>query len=127
MARDYKTTPINLSNSYKIYVEQIQLQTLSEINVKQLINKNKLDEITKFKYISWIIIFDGLDYIEIKSILQHKITHHILKYCVDLEYEVKYKWRPIHYICCYSTPEMIKYIIEKGVDLECENNSKSRP
>ena len=46
---------------------------------------------------------------------------------IDLECEDNNKWRPIHYICRFSTPEMIKYIIDKGVDLECEDNNKWRP
>ena len=45
----------------------------------------------------------------------------------DLEYKDNKQWRIIHFICCYSTPEMIKYIIDKGVDLECETNDKWRP
>jgi len=37
--------------------------------------------------------------------------------------------RPIHFICRHSTPKMIKYIIEKGVnlnnvDLKYINNTK---
>ena len=33
----------------------------------------------------------------------------------------------IHYICIYSTPEMIKYIIDKGVDLECTTTGGWKP
>jgi ankyrin repeat protein len=35
---------------------------------------------------------------------------------VDLECTTNYGWKPIHYICRYSTPEMFKYIIDKGVN-----------
>jgi ankyrin repeat protein len=45
----------------------------------------------------------------------------------DLECETHAKWRPIHFICRYSTPEMIKYIISKGVDLECKTKGGWRP
>ena len=37
---------------------------------------------------------------------------------MDLEVAINEGWRPIHLICRYSTLEMIRYIIEKGVDLE---------
>ncbi len=37
------------------------------------------------------------------------------------------KWKPIHYICMYSTPEIIKYIIDKGVDLECVTEKGWKP
>ena len=40
---------------------------------------------------------------------------------VDLECTNREGYKPIHYICQYSTPKMIKYIIDKGIDLECEN------
>jgi ankyrin repeat protein len=33
----------------------------------------------------------------------------------------------IHYICYNSTPEMIKYIIDKGVDLECPDIDEWNP
>jgi ankyrin repeat protein len=46
---------------------------------------------------------------------------------VDLECEDSDKWRPIHFICNFSTPEMIKYIIDKHVELECETIYKWRP
>ncbi len=35
--------------------------------------------------------------------------------------------KPIHFICLYSTPEMIKYIIDKGVDLEATGNKNWKP
>ena len=39
---------------------------------------------------------------------------------VNLEQIIKNtdNWKPIHYICIYSTSEIIKYIIDKNVDLE---------
>jgi ankyrin repeat protein len=36
---------------------------------------------------------------------------------VDLECVDNDGWKPIHYICRYSTPKIIKYIIDKGVDV----------
>ena len=42
----------------------------------------------------------------------------------DLEHNDDLNWRPIHLICRHSTPEMIKYITDKGVNLEYENNDK---
>ena len=35
--------------------------------------------------------------------------------------------RPIHIICQYGTLEMLQYIVNKGVDLECQTNNKTRP
>ena len=33
----------------------------------------------------------------------------------------------IHFICCFGTNQMIKYIIDKGVNLECQSNIGIRP
>ena len=46
------------------------------------------------------------------------MIRYIIDKCVDLECATLQGWKPIHFICQYSTPEMIKYIIDKGVDLE---------
>jgi len=39
----------------------------------------------------------------------------------------KSKWRPIHFLCQYGTPETIKYLIDKGVNLKCETYNKTKP
>src|SRR5204862_6572265 len=37
------------------------------------------------------------------------------------------KSRPIHLVCRYSTPEIIKYVINKNVNLECMDNRGWKP
>jgi hypothetical protein len=37
------------------------------------------------------------------------------------------RFKLIHWVCRYSTPDMIQYIIDKGVDLECPTRSGKRP
>jgi hypothetical protein len=37
------------------------------------------------------------------------------------------QWQPILLICRYSTPEMIKYIIDKGVNLVCFTKNYWQP
>jgi len=63
----------------------------------------------------------------------------MIKYIIDiyiekelnLECETNNKYKPIHFICDHSTPEMIKYIIdiyiEKGLNLECKTKCDYRP
>lgn len=51
-------------------------------------------------------------------------------YLDNVNLEVSYNndsWKPIHYICACSTSEMIKHIIDKGVDLECKTNNNWKP
>ena len=53
------------------------------------------------------------------NILQNDNEKKIYLDNVDLEATIDDGWRPIHLICRYSTPEIIKYIIDKNViDLE---------
>ena len=40
---------------------------------------------------------------------------------IDLDTSTTLGFNPIHFICRHSTPEIIQYIIDKGVNLECEN------
>ena len=55
------------------------------------------------------------------------VRYMINKEWLDLECDLIDGLKPIHLICIYSTPEMIKYIIDKGVDLECANNDGYKP
>jgi len=55
------------------------------------------------------------------------IFKHVIDNCVNLECQLWNKWKFIHYICRWSTSEMIKYIIDKNVDLECETYEGVRP
>ena len=95
-------------------------------NLKRLFTENCFD--------NDIIIAHNLFIKENKSKIINFLKKHdnnLTKIFIDsidnLEYQDYEQWRPIHYICCYSTPEMIKYIIDKGVDLECEINDRWRP
>ncbi|AYV82281.1 MAG: hypothetical protein Homavirus24_4 [Homavirus sp.] len=46
---------------------------------------------------------------------------------VDLECVNNHGWKPIHFVCRYSTPETIKYLVDKGIDLECTNRDGWKP
>jgi ankyrin repeat protein len=53
----------------------------------------------------------------------------IVKILIDKDVTIEYinNQKLIHLICRYSTPDMIKYIIDKGVDLECSTSWGLRP
>lgn len=54
----------------------------------------------------------------------------LMNYLMDhmfLESETNRKWRPIHYLCKYSTPEVIRTMIGKRVCLESSTNYGFRP
>lgn len=69
--------------------------------------------------------FNSYDFLQL-STDEQKIKY--LDNCINLECEDEHDgWRPIHTICRYCSPIIIKYIIDAGVNLECENNQKWRP
>ncbi len=51
------------------------------------------------------------------------MIQYIIDRGVDLECKTEYGWRPIHFLCKYSTFEMIQYIIDRGVDLQCQTKN----
>ena len=113
-----KFNPEELVNQYRIsndYVDNIA-------KIKNIIEMAAFDKLLKY------VNFDGNI---INANLVEKCPRNILKYIIDncsnLECEDSQKWRPIHFICRYSTPKLIKYIINKRVDLECEDIKKWRP
>ena len=59
-----------------------------------------------------------------QSIVKMKL---LIDKCIDLECRDREGRRPIHYICEFSTPEIIKYIIGKGVNLEAVTRKGWRP
>jgi hypothetical protein len=99
-----------------------------DYNYIELLNENKFDEFinTNIKDIS-------INYNEIENINIFK-NDILVKYFIDNN--IKFTTniinsKLIHFICRYSSPEMIKYIlniyVEKNLDLECETNLKSKP
>ena len=73
-----------------------------------------------------------MKHIDLLEILFKSNNSEIIKYIIDnsinLECEINdNKWKPIHYVCRYSTPDVIKYLVDKGVDLECEDDKKWKP
>lgn len=56
-----------------------------------------------------------------------RVFKYIINNSIDIECHDSNNWRLIHFICRYSTPEMIKYIIDRGVNLEVETHSRWRP
>jgi ankyrin repeat protein len=115
------------NNNYKISIPLLNCSK-KEITIEifeKIVNNKQFYKLLNYTK------FDLHDNFFFKDLLKNCKDEKILKYVIDnvieLECENDKKWRPIHYICVYSTPEMIKYIIDKGVDLECEDIYKYRP
>lgn len=60
---------------------------------------------------------------------QYDVIKHVIDNCIDIE--CKYlndDMKPIHYVCLYTTPELIRYMIEdKNINPECKGRLEMRP
>lgn len=58
-----------------------------------------------------------------------ELTMYVIDKGVELNFEDDEQWQPIHFMCKYSSFEVLKHVIEnKGVDLECiTRKHKSKP
>ncbi len=92
---------------------------------KNLLHKNfKDDEIYKFDCFD-ISVTEKMN---TAHFLNKNLMIHLIEHFENFdEINKNNGWRLIHYICMYSTPEIIQYIIDKGVDLECQTNNGWRP
>ena len=117
------------NNQYKPGVTYM----LNRSIIKKSIEENNFDNLIKFTDYD---IKDMYNYNIFLKLVQHckneNVLKHIIDNCIDLECInlecIDYgRWKPIHYICRYSTPNIIKYIIDKNVDLECATNNRWKP
>jgi ankyrin repeat protein len=118
----------NMLNNYLIaHPDKLNDQFVEEFNIEvfyRLFKSNKIDEL--ITYMSLYNTFslpvrDNMDELfKNESIVKILIDKDV---CIENPFNQKL----IHWICQYSTPEMIKYIIDKGVDLECVNNDGWKP
>jgi ankyrin repeat protein len=105
---DYKDSFLDFKDECKKYVK----------------NKN-FDKL--LYYVEFDLSDDNFTYNLFKDCKDKNVLKHVIDNTIDLECINNEGWRPIHYLCRYSTPEMIRYIIDKGVNLECINKYKMRP
>jgi ankyrin repeat protein len=123
------------NDNYKISIPLLKNDKKEIITVeifKNIIDNKQFDKLlnyTNFDLSNYLKLYNMKNYfvVLLKNCKDEKVLKYVIENAIDLECEDNKEWRPIHYICEYSTPEMIKYIIDKGVDLECENDNKDRP
>ena len=112
---------------------------LSNYKVSEMIHNKKYKELLKYKKYNWCDLINSISNIidddypqnnmyEFFTNCESNILKHIIDNTIDLEYEDECnEWRPIHYICIYSIPEIIKYMIDKGVNLDCQMGEGWKP
>jgi hypothetical protein len=111
-----KTYPKLKKDQYTVSVEKImkskdynKLLTYTNIDLKEIFDSDSSDK----------LFTDG----------SPTVLKHIIDNATNLEYTDKDNddRRLIHQICENSTEEVIKYIIDKGVELECQDDRGRRP
>ena len=68
---------------------------------------------------------------QLKKLFEKNNDEDVLKYIIDntinLDYTYDNKWKFIHHACRLFSPEIINYIIKKGVNMDCVNNNDNTP
>ena len=115
-----KNNPHELDNMYVIERNHLDFQD----KVKRHIENKKFNKLLDYKKFSFNELYDE----SFESLIRNgdaQIFSHVINNMINLEFEDN--WRPIHFVCRYGTFEMLKLLVDKGVNLECENNDKWRP
>jgi len=84
------------------------------------------------------IIINNSETISLKNLSNEYIAQLIIKFDTNvliklinklnnLEYQYQDNWKLIHFICKYGNPKIIKYILDKNIDLECQTLKGMRP
>ncbi len=82
--------------------------------INKSINNYKFNELLKYKNFK-LELFNNIDYLLRNCNVI--VLKHIIDNIIDSESCSSHGWKFIHYVSYYSTSEMIKYVINKGVDL----------
>jgi ankyrin repeat protein len=107
--------------------DQFVEQSVEEFNAEvfcRLFKSNNIDELITYMSLYNTFSLQASNYMaELLKNLQ------IVKILIDKNVNIigKTNKKLIHWICQYSIPEIIRYIIDKGVDLECQDNGGWRP
>jgi len=135
--------PVTLSDRHTY--EKDEIIKYLKINNKSPITRNKLNDDIRDLKINYTIKNLVECYLSSKNILKNDIFVKLIdkefiikngknnnlmeKYIetIDIHNANNDGMYPIHLICKYSTPEMIKYIIDNGVDLEAKLYNDWRP
>ena len=100
--------------------------------ILKCINENKFDKLLEFGEFDLEKMYNNdlykeQSFVKLFDLKDNKIMKHFIDNVVDLESIDSTNWKIIHYICKFSTPEMIKYIIDRGVYLDCYTNDDWKP
>ena len=95
---------------------------ITSVDIKRIISGKMWTELLKYSSFRNTRLLDIF-----KGCKDDKIIKHIIDNIEDIEEQDECNQRLIHFVCRYSSPEMIRYIIDKGVNLEVETQNNWYP
>jgi hypothetical protein len=107
--------------------DKLNDQFIEQFNIEvfyQLFTLNKIDEL-----ITYMSQYDTFS-LSVRNNIEELLKNvSIVKILIDKNVciENRFNQKLIHLIYRYSTPDMVKYIIDKGGDLECQDNEGWQP
>ena len=116
---------LNASKSLEKYSQKLSLM------IKKIMENHEYEKLLSHKFFDAEYLFSHI-YVAIKNNMKMEIMKHIIDNCLDLNVEVDAGYdfistRLIHLFCKYANPELIQYLIDKGVELECPNKDGYYP
>lgn len=135
---DFRTNIFHINSRIKqnpeilLEYDNIDLDLLySKIEIERM---KSVDEVPNFNEKIIKHIFDHSNLNTNIQVLLNLFIHNenIIKYIIDSVNDFNFTFSdgslmPIHFICKYSSPEVIRYIIDKGIGLESETKDSWRP
>ena len=117
----YDNHPLSKARRYQ--KSKAHTDNLDEIN-NIIANANANAQYTKllnYNEFDWLL-FDSQNLEKIMENINSDVITHIINNTPNLECEIDEKLRPIHYVCKYQSIDVIKLLVDKGVDLECQDS-----
>ena len=129
----------NILNTYESF-EQSFPKLPHLINgeiIKKIMNNHEYEKLLSYKFFDAKYLFADINEANTYGI-KNEIMKHVLDHCLDLNVEVDMgdetfmgsgylSTRLIHLFCRKSNPELIRYLIDKNIELECPDKDGHYP
>ena len=121
----------NASKSLNKYFQKLPSTTNNEA-IKKIMRDCEYEKLLLYKSFDAEYLFSDIYCAIDDGDARIKIMKHIIDNCLDLNVEVDAGYdftstRLIHLFCKHGNPELIQYLIDKGVELECPDREGNYP
>ena len=114
----------NILNIYKSFSQSLQKLPIIDdsVAIKNIMDKREYEKLLSYNFFDVEFLFININKALFDKI-ENEIMKHIIDNCLDLNTQVNYvgyiSTRLIHSFCKNANDELIQYLINKGVELEC--------